>query len=266
MPAVHAMRLEGKAGIITAGASGMGRAGALRFAAEGAAVAVVDVNADGVAEVVAAIEAAGGRAIGVVADLARDEEARRIVGEAAAAFGGLDFVWNHLGHPGPASVEGLDLADFDTATVLNIRSPLVTTEAAIPELRARGAGSLLFTASVAGLVGSGQSPVYSAVKFGVVGFVKSLSLRLAAENIRVNVICPGPIDTPMLRVFVKRPDQQAVGGMDPEALIVKRTATIPMGRPGRPEEVANAALFLISDEASYITGVALPVDGGFTAA
>ena len=144
---------------------------------------------------------------------------------------------------------------------------LITTEAAIPEIRARGGGSLLFTASTSGLVGSGFSPVYSMCKFGVVGFVKSLALRLAKDNIRVNALCPGPIDTPMLRVFVARPDQKSTIGVDPEELVAKRAhGSVPLGRTGKPEEIANAALFLLSDEASFITGAALPVDGGVTAA
>jgi len=150
---------------------------------------------------------------------------------------------------------------------LNLRTVLLTTEAAIPEIRARGGGSLLFTASTSGLVGSGFSPVYSMCKFGVVGFVKSLSVRLAPEKIRVNAVCPGPIDTPMLRVFVARPDQKSTAGMDPEDLVRRRAGgSVPLGRTGRPEEIANAALFLLSDEASFITGAALPVDGGVTAA
>jgi NAD(P)-dependent dehydrogenase (short-subunit alcohol dehydrogenase family) len=104
-------------------------------------------------------------------------------------------------------------------------------------------------------------------KFGVVGFVKSLALRLAPEKIRVNAVCPGPIDTPMLRVFVARPDQKSTVGLDPEDLVRKRAhGSVPLGRTGQPEEIANAALFLLSDEASFITGVALPVDGGVTAA
>ena len=104
-------------------------------------------------------------------------------------------------------------------------------------------------------------------KFGVVGFVKSLALRLAADKIRVNAVCPGPIDTPMLRVFVARPDQKSTAGMDPEELVRKRAhGSVPLGRTGRPEEIANAALFLLSDEASFVPGVALPVDGGVTAA
>ncbi|MFT5393174.1 MAG: NAD(P)-dependent dehydrogenase (short-subunit alcohol dehydrogenase family) [Gammaproteobacteria bacterium] len=259
------MRLEGKAGVVTAGASGMGRAGALRFAREGAAVAVVDLDADAANAVAQEIIDGGGRAVGIAADLSDDDQARDIVAQAANAFGALDFVWNHVGHPGPALLEGVDWSEVSRTLDLNIRSVMVTTEAAIPHLRARGAGSLVFTSSISGLLGSRQSPVYSVAKHGVVGFVKAMAIRLAPEGIRVNALCPGPIDTPMLRVFVKRPDQQTPAGMDVEDLIYKRQSRVPMGRPGRPEEVANAALFLISDEASFITGVALPVDGGATA-
>ncbi len=259
------MRLDGKIGLVTAAASGMGRADAIRFAREGASVGVVDIDGAGVDAVVSEITDAGGKALGIVADLTQDADSERIVTETTKAFGGLDFAWNHVGHPGPASVEGIDMGDFELAMDLNVRSVLVTTAKAIPELRARGGGSILFTASTSGLVGSGFSPVYSAAKFGVNGFMKALAVRLASDNIRVNSVCPGPIDTPMLRVFVKRPDQQADAGTDPEQLILKRQQKVPMGRPGRPEEVANAALFLLSDEASYVTGAALAVDGGATA-
>jgi NAD(P)-dependent dehydrogenase (short-subunit alcohol dehydrogenase family) len=256
--------MQGKIGLVTAAASGMGRAGAIRFAREGAAVGVVDIDEEGVAAVVAEINAAGGRAHGIVADLGKDVDSRRIVSETAKAFGGLDFVWNHVGHPGPASVEGLDMTEFDLAVALNLRTVIVTTDAALPEMRARGGGSLLYTASTSGITGSQFAPVYSAVKHGVVGFVRGLAKRHAKEGIRVNAICPGPIDTPMLRVFVARPDQQSTMGLDKEELVRKRGGQTPMGRPGRPEEVVNAALFLLSDEASFVTGAHLAVDGGAT--
>jgi NAD(P)-dependent dehydrogenase (short-subunit alcohol dehydrogenase family) len=259
------MRMQNKIGIVTAAASGMGRAGALRFAKEGAAVSVVDIDANGVSAVVDEIKAGGGRAHGIVADLGKDEDSRRIVSETAKTFGGLDFVWNHVGHPGPAAFEGLDLKDWDNAVTLNLRTVVITTEAALPEMRARGGGSLLYTASTSGVAGSQFSPVYSAVKHGVVGLVRGLAKRYAKENIRINAICPGPVDTPMLRVFVARPDQQSTQGMDKEELVKKRGGQTPMGRPGRPEEISNAALFLLSDEASFVTGTTLVVDGGATA-
>jgi NAD(P)-dependent dehydrogenase (short-subunit alcohol dehydrogenase family) len=259
------MRLAGKIGIVTAAASGMGRAGALRFAIEGAAVAVVDINEAAAREVADSITHSAGQAIALAGDLRDDAFAREIVRRTARKWGGLDFVWNHVGHPGPASVEGIDWKDYELAMDLNLRTVLVTTEAAIPELRARGGGALLFTASTSGLVGSQFSPVYNIAKFGVVGLVHGLAKRYARERIRVNAVCPGPTDTPMLRVFVARPDSQLPPGETPESLVLKRGGQVPMGRPALPEEVANAALFLISDEASYITGVALPVDGGATA-
>jgi NAD(P)-dependent dehydrogenase (short-subunit alcohol dehydrogenase family) len=259
------MRLHNKVGIVTAAASGMGRAGALRFAKEGASVAVVDLNDEAAKAVVKQITDAGGKAIALTGDLRQDAFARDIVRRTAREFGGLDFVWNHVGHPGPASIEGVDWRDFELAMDLNLRTVLVTTEAAIPELRARGGGALLYTASTSGLTGSQFSPVYNIAKFGVVGLVHGLAKRYAREKIRVNAVCPGPVDTPMLRVFVARPDSQLPAGETPETLIVKRGGQVPMGRPAQPEEIANAALFLISDEASYVTGVALPVDGGATA-
>lgn len=258
------MRMQDKIGLVTAAASGMGRAGALRFAREGAAVGVVDIDEAGVAAVVAEIKAGGGKALGIVADLTRDSESGRIVTETAKAFGGLDFVWNHVGHPGPASFEGLDLKEWDNAVALNLRTVLITSEAAIPEMRARAGGAMLYTASTSGISGSQFSPVYSAVKHGVVGLVRGLAKRYAKENIRINAICPGPIDTPMLRVFVARPDQQSTMGVDKEELVKKRAYQTPMGRPGKADEVANAALFLLSDEASFVTGAYLTVDGGAT--
>lgn len=254
-------RMKGKAGIVTAAASGMGRAGVLRLAEEGAAVAVVDLDGAQAEQVAAEIRAAGGQAVALAADLRDVDRAKAVVDDTVAAFGRLDFVWNHLGHPGPGRVEDMDQALFDIAVDLNLRSVMATTDRAIDALR-KTRGALLYTASTAGLTGSRYSPVYSAMKHGVVGFAKALALRLAPEGIRVNSICPGPIETPMFGVFGSRPDQ-------PQKSIEEVTrgavGVVPMGRIGRPEEVANAALFLLSDEASFITGAALPVDGGVTA-
>jgi NAD(P)-dependent dehydrogenase (short-subunit alcohol dehydrogenase family) len=259
------MRLKNKIGLVTGAASGMGRAGALLFAREGASVGVVDRDADGAYKVVEQIRAQGGTAHAVVCDLRTEQGATSAVSETVAKFGALDFVWNHVGHPGPARVEGLAQADFDIAVDLNLRSVIITTAAAIPQFRARGGGALLYTASTAGLVGSPYSPVYSAMKHAVIGFMKAVALRLATENIRANAVCPGPIDTPMLPVFGNRPDQPGGRADVSDAAMAQRKLVVPLQRFGTPEEVANAALFLLSDEASFITGATLAVDGGITA-
>ena len=255
------MRLENKIALITASASGIGRAGAVLFAREGAAIAVADIDKGRIADTVAEIKAAGGRAHGIPCDLTKDADSRRIVREAVEAFGGLDIVWNNVGHPGPGRVEGILMDDYDIAMTLNVRSGLITTTEAIPALRARGGGSIVFTSSIAGIYGSPFSPVYSAAKFGVTGLTKSLSLRLAPDNIRVNCVCPAPIDTPMLDIFMGRPDVEA----NKHENLARMKQAIPLGRVGTPMEVAQAALFLASDDASYITGCRCPSTGLYRA-
>ncbi len=259
------MRMQNRAGIVTAAASGMGRAGTLLLAREGAKVCVVDRDAAGAEKVAEEIRAAGGTAFAIGADLRDMAAAEDIVTQAVSQFGGIDFLWNHLGHPGPAAVEDLDWADFDLALDLNIRSQLATTIAALPHLRAREGGSVLFTASTSGMSASSFSPIYSGMKAGVIGLVRGLAKRYASQGIRVNAVCPGPFDTPMAREFVDRKDQVTTKGLDREELVKKFGSTTAMGRAGRPEEVGYAALFLLSNEASFITGAFLPVDGGLLA-
>lgn len=255
------MRLKNKLAVITAAASGMGRAGCEVFAREGATVFAIDIDQKRLDEVVASVEKAGGKAFGLVADLLDPAVCRDAIAKAAAQMGGIDVIWNHAGIPGLRDVENLDLVEYARSMDLNIRTGLVMTGAAIPHMRKRGGGSVVFTASTAGLVGASVSPVYSAAKFGVVGMGKSLALRYATEKIRVNVVCPGPIETPMFPQFF---DPNASKEVAAEAQ-AKTVAAIPLGRMGQAIEVANAALWLASDESSFVTGITLPVDGGFTA-
>jgi len=249
------MRLKGKRAIVTAGASGMGRAGVELFAREGAQVVAIDIN-PAVMDVAGAL---GGSAHGVVADMGDAGKAKQGLERAVSLLGGVDILWNHFGVPGSASVEDITQEEFDFSLRLNILSGLVGSGTVIPHMK--NGGSIIFTASVSGLVGSPLSPLYSAAKSGVVGMAKSLALRYAAQGIRVNVICPGPVDTPMLVRFASRTGDAA----EAEQNKAKLLTAIPLGRLGQAHDVAHAALWLASDDSAFVTGVALPVDGGYTA-
>jgi NAD(P)-dependent dehydrogenase (short-subunit alcohol dehydrogenase family) len=255
------MRLEGKLAVITAAASGMGRAGVELFLREGARVAAIDVDASALARLAEAMKQHGAPIETVQADLSEPEQVRRSIDEAARKLGGIDVLWAHAGIPGPGGVENLDLAEYEKAIALNVTSAVLGAGQVIGHMRARGGGSLIFTASVSGLVGSMFSPVYSAAKFAIVGLTKSLAIRFAADRVRVNVVCPGLADTPMKIGFTGRSGDAA----EAEANQARLLATVPLGRLCRAEEAAHAALWLASDDASFVTGVALPVDGGFTA-
>ncbi len=255
------MRLANKLAVITAAASGMGRAGVEIFLKEGARVAAVDVNADALAKLAADMKAAGHTIETIQADLSKPEHMRGSVNEAASRLGGIDIMWAHAGIPGPGGVENLDLDAYQAAMTLNVTSATLAAGEVIGHMRKRGGGSLIFTSSVSGLVGSMFSPVYSAAKFAVVGLTKSLAQRFAPDGVRVNVVCPGLADTPMKIGFTGRSGDPVEAEENQKRLL----ASVPMGRLCRPEEAAYAALWLASDEASFVTGVALPVDGGFTA-
>lgn len=257
------MRLKDKLAVITAAASGMGRAGVRLFAAEGARVCAVDISADALADLEREMEAAGlgGSIETLAADLSQPEAARDSIHAAAQMLGGIDVLWAHAGIPGPSGIEGLDLDAYDQTIALNIDSAVLASGEVAQHMRRRGGGSIVYTASASGIVGSRFSPVYSATKFAVVGLAKSLCQTLAPDNIRVNAVCPGLTATPMAIRFTSRDNDPEEARRNEQALI----ASIPMGRLCRPEEVAQAALWLASDDSSFVTGIALPVDGGFTA-
>lgn len=255
------MRLSGKLAVITAAASGMGRAGVELFLREGARVAAIDINSGALAELAAAMKSKGHSLETVQADLSQPDEMRRSINDAAQKLGGIDILWAHAGSPGPGGIENLNLPEYEKAMALNVTSAVLASGEVIAHMRKRGGGSLIFTASVSGLVGSMFSPIYSAAKFAIVGLTKSLAIRFAADKVRVNVVCPGLADTPMKLGFTGRSGDAAEAAANEARLL----ATVPMGRLCKAEEVAHAVLWLASDDAAFVTGVALPVDGGFTA-
>lgn len=256
------MRLSERVAVITAAGSGMGRAAAELFAAEGATVVVADVSEEAANETVAAVEAAGGSAIAVRCDVADVEALRSLFALVEKRYGILHVLYNHAGIPGVGGLE-MSEADFQRSIDVNLKSAFFGTSFAMPLLlRANGAASIIYTASTSGLVGSPLSPLYSLTKGGVVLLMKGVALRYAKEGVRANAICPGPTATPMLAQFFGRgPDAAAAEAQIPSFL----ETAVPMGRAAEPREIANAALWLACDESSYVTGVALPVDGGYTA-
>lgn len=254
------MRLEGKRTLITAAASGMGAAGVALFAREGGKVAALDRDAGQLAAVVDAANAAHGDVRGFVVDLLDRDATLAAIAEAAAWLGGLDVIWNHAGMPAPTDMENFAFEDYLRSADLNLTAAVVISSAVLPLMVAKG-GSIIFTSSTSGLVGSAQSPLYSALKSGVIGLTKGLAVRYAAQGVRVNALCPGPVSTPMLHNDFMKSDPR----FTPEEGIARVLANVPMGRMAEAIEVAHAALWLASDESSYVTGVALPIDGGMTA-
>jgi NAD(P)-dependent dehydrogenase (short-subunit alcohol dehydrogenase family) len=256
------MRLKNKRVVVTAAASGIGRAGCELFAAEGATVVAVDIDYARLDDMIGAIGARGGRISAIRADLlSNNSNCSGWINEAAKRMDGFDVLWNHAGIAGVSDVETLSEDDYARCMDLNVRSAFRATGAAIPHLREAGGGAIIFTASVAGLVGASVSPIYSTAKSAVVGMAKSFALRLAADRIRANAICPGLVESPMLPLFFDR----RISEEEKQAAQLRSFAAAPLGRMARPEEIAHAALWLASDDASFVTGVALPVDGGFTA-
>lgn len=255
------MRLENKVAVITAAGSGMGRASALRFAQEGARVVVSDLDPAGGAGTVDLISESGGEALFVQADAGSVDDMQRLVQATVEKFGKLDILFNHAGIPGPRGLEQVQEAEWDSAMSILSKGGFFACKFAVPEMRKAGGGAILFTSSISGFGGSPNSPLYSLAKGGLIMLVKSLALLLARDNIRVNGIAPGLVETPMLpRFFGVNADEENWKAVAKQAL-----SFIPLGRFARAEDIANAALFLASEEASYITGTTLLVDGGFRA-
>lgn len=256
------MKLDNRIALITASGSGMGRESALLFASEGATVVVVDLDLSAAENTLEAIESIGGTAIALQCDVANVEQLRDVFDEVGRRFGVLHVLFNHAGIPGPG---GMDVPEdeWDRVVAVNLKSAFYGTSFGIPLLeQAGGKGSIIFTSSVSGLVGSTQSPHYSMTKGGIVMLMKAVALRYAKDGIRANAICPGATDTPMLAQFFGR----APGSADVDAEIRGfLEAGVPMGRACHASEIARAALYLASDDSSFVTGVALPVDGGYTA-
>jgi NAD(P)-dependent dehydrogenase (short-subunit alcohol dehydrogenase family) len=244
--------------VVTGAASGIGRSSALAFAREGARVVVADVLDDQGRETVDRIETAGGEAIFVPADVSRRSDVERLVRRAVETFGRLDCAHNNAGIEGgaPAGSEFHTYPEemWDRVLSINLKGVWLCMQAEIAQILAQG-GTIVNTASVAGLVGAPGMGAYAAAKHGVVGLTKVAALEYATRGIRVNAVCPGVIDTPMVqRGIARRPEIERFF-----------LAGEPMGRFGQPEEIAEAVVWLCSDAASFLTGVALPVDGGWVA-
>lgn len=252
------MRLKGKTAIITGATSGIGRVSVLTFAREGAQVLACDLQGEGGQKLIEEVQQAGGEASFFRADVSRRADNEALIDACLQRYGKLDILYLNAGINLPKLITDSTDEEIDRVIDVNVKGLIYATRYAIPVMLRQGGGVIVITASKTGLVAQTDSPVYCATKGAAVMLAKALALDCATKNIRVNAICPGIIDTPMLRAF-------AEAMPDPAAAWAQYSAAQPMGRLGTAEECANAALWLSSDEASFITGVALPIDGGFTA-
>ncbi|HXM68928.1 MAG TPA: SDR family NAD(P)-dependent oxidoreductase [Candidatus Acidoferrum sp.] len=252
-------QLQGKVALITGGAGGIGRAAALLFAREGAAVSIADLDKGAGLQVVREISSAGGRAIFECANLTRAADCKRVVERTMREFGGIHVLFNNAGIIRRASVVEISEDDWDAVMAINVKSIFLMCREVIPIMAKAGRGSIINTASGWGLAGGPRAAAYCASKGAVVLMTKAMAIDHGRQNIRVNCICPGDTDTAMLRHEARQ-----LG--EPEERFLSESANRPLGRMGKPEEIAQAALYLASDAASFVTGTSLVVDGGGLAA
>jgi NAD(P)-dependent dehydrogenase (short-subunit alcohol dehydrogenase family) len=251
-------RLEGKVALITGAGSGIGKTAATLFAEEGAPVVVADVVDDAGESTAKQIEDAGGRAAFVHADVSSGEEVEAMVEFAVKTFGGLHVLMNNAGifHPADESVTNTEEDIWDRVMAINLKGVFLGCKHGIPAMLGSGGGSIINIASFVALMGAATPQIaYTASKGGVLSMTREIAVEFARKNIRVNALCPGPIETPLLAELLADPARRE-----------RRLVHIPIGRFGQAREIANAALFLASDESSLITGATFVVDGGITAA
>lgn len=252
-------RLEGKVALITGAASGIGAASARLFAAEGARLMLVAVNCRALASLVEDLERSGAQVISSQADVAKPTEVAAAVHATIAKFGHLHILFANAGISGRGLAPEMPLEEFDRIMEVNVRGAFLCARYAIPHLARTGGGSIIFTASELALVGSPGGAAYCASKAALLGMARALALDHGKQGIRVNCLCPGAVDTPLLWSSAERL------GRSIEEYRAEIISRMPLGRIGQPEEIARAALFLASDDSSFMTGAALVVDGGWTA-